>query len=729
MLRAYYMRVEGFTRMRRINAASSWVIATLCAAFACTLAAESPALTSQTSITASGLSASVTLAGTYQIVTYGQGWIFQGSVGPLQNVAVTEGTDSMGVWHQISFNHGVARTSSIRLYDSQPVVLFSTQYGQDSPNGNPFPSFGIYPQGLFTFNYSGQWTYRFGALNNRAPWLFFDGQADAFVFSPASNFMTAVGQYGSDGSLQMPIDSRIATLPAGFTHTALLAIGSGINSTLQSWGQALTSLAGKQRPANDANALLNQLSYWTDAGAAYYYHFSDASKYVPQLLQMPSLFAQDFLPIGSLELDSWYYPKGSPPSWTSNGSGMDTFVADTSIFPQGLANFDNSLGVPLITHARWIDASSPLRNQYQVSGNVAIDPNYWQDYAKYMAANGIGFFEQDWLAAQAQTDFNLTDPDAFLDNMAAALGAAGRSIIYCMPLSTDILQSSKYSNVVSVRVSNDAFRRARWDELLFDSSIPSALGLWPFADAFLSPNVMDVLLATLTAGPIASGDAVDAVNAANLSQAVRSDGVIVKPDVPIVPTDSTFVATAQSSVAPIVASTYTDHNGLRTAYVLAYERTSGAMGPISFLPASLGVTAPAYVYDYFLKAGTILQPGVPFTATVNYNGSYYVVAPIGPSGIAFLGDSNKFVSAGKKRIEQLSDDGAVHVVVRFAPGEKSIALHFYSPSEPVVQSAEGRSGRPVPEGTHRYAVQVVPGPSGTASLELRAGKNLPVRPR
>src|SRR5579863_2349125 len=287
------MRVEGFKRMRRVNAASSFAIATFCAVYACTLAADAQSLTSRTSITASGLSVSVTLAGTYQIVTDGQGWVFQGTVGPLQNVAVTQGTDSIGVWHQISFNHGTARTSSIRLYESQPVVLFSTLYGQDSPNADPFPSLSTYPQGLFTFNYSGQWTYRFGVLNNRAPWLFFDGQANSFIFSPASNFMTAVGQYGSAGSLQMPIDSRITTLPAGFTHSAILAIGSGINSTLQTWGHALTSLTGKQRPTNDANALLNQLSYWTDAGAAYYYHFSDASKYVPQLLQMPALFARD----------------------------------------------------------------------------------------------------------------------------------------------------------------------------------------------------------------------------------------------------------------------------------------------------------------------------------------------------------------------------------------------------------------------------------------------------
>ena len=702
-----------------------WAIQLLLPILAVHLWADTPSV----SIAGSGLSATVSAAdGAYQIVAAPQGWTFQGSAGPLQNVAISSGSDAVGAWNQISFSHGAARNSSIRLYGDRPIVLFSTQYTQDSPNSDPFPSLTGYPQGLFTFNYGGQWTYQFGWLNKRAPWLFFDAQANAFVLSPASNFMTAIGHYGSDGGLQMPIDPQIAALPAGFTESTLLVVGDGINSTLNLWGQTLTSLSGKHRPPNDATVLLNQLSYWTDAGSAYYYHPTTASQYAPQLLQMPLQFANASIPIASLELDSWYYPKGSPASWTSNSSGMDTFVADPTLFPQGLSSFQMTLGLSLITHARWIDSSSPLRAIYRISGGVAIDPKYWQDYASYMVTNNIGVLEQDWLSNNAVTDFNLTDPDTFLDNMAAALNAVGRTIVYCMPLSTDIMQSSKYDNVVAVRVSNDAFRRTKWDEALFDSVIPSALGLWPFADAFQSANAKDVLVATLTAGPVGSGDPSGSVNAAAISQAVRTDGVIVKPDSPLVPSDETFLAVAQSSVAPFLASTYTDHNGSRTAYVLAFERTSGALGQISFLPSSLGVTGPAYVFDYFGNTGTLLQPGAPFTDTVDYGGSYYLVAPIGPSGIAFLGDTNKFVSLGKKRIEQLSDDGVVHVVARFAPNEKSIVLHFYSPQEPAAQATQGRAGRPVLEGPNRYALAVFPGPDGTAALDLRMLNDRPSPP-
>ena len=89
--------------------------------------------------------------------------------------------------------------------------------------------------------------------------------------------MTAVSQVGSDGSIQAAIDSRITALPAGFTHRAVLTFAGGINAAFDLWGQTLTGLTGKNRPTNDSATLLNRLSYWTDAGSAYYYHPQDGS--------------------------------------------------------------------------------------------------------------------------------------------------------------------------------------------------------------------------------------------------------------------------------------------------------------------------------------------------------------------------------------------------------------------------------------------------------------------
>jgi len=687
-------------------------------------AAADDSVPAQQISSSSGLQVSVYGDGSYKIAASPYGWIFGGTVGrSLQSVNMSSGTDLAGAWQQIEFTYDTARTSSIRLYNLQSIVLFSTQYGGDSSNNDPFPRFTLFPQGLSTFSYSTLWSYNFGSLNTDSPWLFFDAQANAVLLSPAANFMTAVTQIASDGAIEAAIDGRIGALPAGFTHRAVLSLGQGVNAAFDQWGQMLTSLSGKSRPANDAIGMLNQLSYWTDASSAYYYSPSDPTQYTPTLLQVPADFNRASTPIGSVELDSWHYPKGMPASWKNNGAGMAVFEADPSIFPNGLGAFQQALGLPLATHARWIDANSPLRNQYQMSGNVSIDPQYWKDYASYLASSGVAVLEHDWLSGPAVTNFNLTDPDAFLDNMASAMHDAGLQIVYCMPLWAHIMQSSKYNNVVAARVSNDGFSRIRWDEMIFNSRIASAVGLWPFADVFASKNVRDILLATLTAGPIGSGDGLGATIGSNLSRAVRDDGVIVKPDIPIAPTDATFVALSASQVAPIVASTYTDHGGLRTAYVLAYSRVQGAESPVSFSPQSLGFTAPAYVYDYFNKTGVALNPGQSFTGSVDYNGSYFVVAPVGASGIALIGDTGKFVSCGKKRIEQVSDNGVLRVSVRFAPGEKHVTLLLFAPFRPIAASETGGMGPLMPYKADIYRVVVSPDATGLATVNFRIGPN------
>ena len=43
-----------------------------------------------------------------------------------------------------------------------------------------------------------------------------------------------------------------------------------------------------------------------------------------------------------------------------------------ALFPRGLRAFQRRLGLPLITHARWIDAHSPYRRRYAMSRNVSM---------------------------------------------------------------------------------------------------------------------------------------------------------------------------------------------------------------------------------------------------------------------------------------------------------------------------------------------------------------------
>jgi hypothetical protein len=208
------------------------------------------------------------------------------------------------------------------------------------------------------------------------------------------------------------------------------------------------------------------------------------------------------------------------------------------------------------------------------------------------------------------------------------------------------------------------------------------------------------------------------MNGANLLHAARRDGVIVKPDVPLTPIDSSYRSAAHGANDPQMAATYTDFGALRAYYVFAYGQGSNA--PASFSPSDFGLDKPAYLYDYFAGAGQVVNPSDALVAPLVNSSLYLIAAPIGPSGMAVLGDLQQFVPLGKKRVSSLVDDGVVHVTVVFANGEDSRLITGYSPYRPVARASRGAIG-PITydKARQQFQIPVKPGPDGTASIRIR----------
>jgi hypothetical protein len=529
--------------------------------------------------------------------------------------------------------------------------------------------------------------------------------------------MVATTSRQRDQSIVSGVSSEIQSLPAGFVHETVLVVDKGINRAFETWGRALTDLAGKTRPVNDADITLARLGYWTDNGATYYYGFEPQLGYEGTLLAIRGEFLTKGVPLGYLQLDSWFYPKGPMASWRSRYDGIYEYVAAPELFPDGLKAFQARLGIPLVTHARWIDPSSPYRFEYQMSKNVAIDPRYWDSIMSYLHDSGVATYEQDWLSAYAQSNYNLIDPAAFLDNMARAAVHKGLSLQYCMPTARHYLQSSKYSNLTTIRASQDRFGPNRWDRFLYGSRLAGALGLWPWCDVFMSSETGNLLLATLSAGPVGVGDRIGSVDPTNLLRAVRKDGVIVKPDSPLVPLDQTVIKDAQRLQAPMVAATYTDFGSLRVAYVLAYPRGSDVM--VSFQPGSLGLSGAVYVYNFLTNTGKLMDSTEEFSESITGAYSYYIATPVGGSGIGLLGDAGHFVSLGRQRIPQVTDDGVLELTIAFAPGEGTRIIHGYSPMPPAVTALRGDAEVPVYDpSTHLFSVNVSGDTGGSAVIQL-----------
>jgi len=369
------------------------------------------------------------------------------------------------------------------------------------------------------------------------------------------------------------------------------------------------------------------------------------------------------------------------------------------------------LPVPGILRDR-IDADSPYRRQYNVSGVAPIDIAYWNDRMRYLSQNGVKTYEQDWedeiYNNSPGLSHTLDQGAAFLDNMAHAAASNGVTIQYCMPLPQYYLQGAKYSNLTTVRVSNDRFERSKWDWALYGSMMTSALSEWPWTDVFMSTETDNLLLATLAAGGVGFGDAKGAENKSNLMLSVRADGRIVKPDQPIVPSDATFIADAKNSGAPLVSWTDTQH-GRRTAYVFCERRSHRV---VSLTPSSMGIPGDCYVYNHFTGTGQHVDAGATYVDSIPSSGfSYYEIAPVDDHGIAFLGDYAKFVGNGKARVSALSGltGNTLRATVLIAPADILVTLHGYSSAQPVVTSSNGHLG-PVhyEASTGRFAFEIQP---------------------
>ncbi len=680
---------------------------------------------------ATGVSVGLSAGGVYTIASTVPAWTFSGSVGQVpQNLISVNGTDAIGSYAELRFGYtaSAAHYASIRLYTNQPVVLFADTSLAASVNDLAFPRLTNYPAGLYHLGFNGEFAPpTFTTLVGDSPWLFFDTNFNTFVFSPATNFMVAGNVQNSDGSLAGGINSAITQLPAGFTHRTLLTIQPGINQAFTTWGNALTGLSGKVRPANDSAVELNKLGYWTDNGATYYYNYSASLGYAGTLLAVRDGFATNGLPLGYMQLDSWWYPKGVANTWqgdaTNNRGGVVQYIPDPTLFPNGLPAFRQQLGLPLFTHCRWIDGTSPYRSQYAMSQNVIVDYRYWTNLMASLKAAGVTTFEHDWLDVMALPVMNLNDPPAFMNEMAAAAAANGINLQYCMELPRHYLQSSLYTNLLTLRVSIDRFEISKWDNFLYCSRLANAVGAWPWTDVYPSSEARSVLLGTLSAGPVGVGDALGAINTNILSKAVRPDGVIVKPDVALAPTDQTCLNDAEALSQPMVASTYVDHDNLRALYVFAYARTAVNTNA-GFVHSQLGLSGSAYIFDRFNQTGTVVTNGGAFSFSTslggnNSGGSFFTIVPIGTSGIAFLGDTNKFVSLGKKRISVLTDTGIVKATVVFAANETNVTLWGYAPTAPYVWTLDGAvSASTYDPVKHIFSFRVAPGALASALLAV-----------
>ncbi len=649
--------------------------------------------------------------GEYSITSIPMNWKFAGSIGhELTNLKSVKGFDAIGNFSEIKFSWdaGNSYEGAIKWYSDKPVVMFLLTLLSDQTKPlDAFPSFTEFPADMnkFSFNNDNFAPPQFKLNETSTPWLFFDKNMNSFIISPASDFIVSKLTGDVDKKISSGLNDEIKNLHAKFTHETILVFANGISNAWDIWGKSLRALYKRKLPANDADPVLKYFGYWTDNGADYYYNYDTTLGYSQTLSALKKRYDEEGIPLGYMQLDSWWYEKsiydvnGKPDAdhknpnlpygnWNRYG-GMMSYSADPFLFPKGLAGFHKEAGLSLVTHNRWVDPKSPYHDKYKILGYAAVDQKYWDHIIGYLKKSGVVCYEQDWLnyiydkSPEMAEEINVGNE--FTNGMANACGRAGISMQYCMAMPRFFLQGLKYNNLTTIRTSGDRFRMNKWKHFIYTSQLAYECGIYPWCDVFKSKEKGNMILAVLSCGPVGTGDAIGKEDKSNIMMACRADGVLVKPDIPILPFDEDYINDAAGKNLPMLAYTYTKHGSITTEYVFVFTKDSSSSKEINFVPSKLGITGKSVVYDPLTKEVKLIENGEGFNSELrNKQYTYYIIAPLTTSGIAFLGDAGKIAATGKKRIGNISDKkGNLSLKVIFAKGENSVNLEGYS-IKPVV---------------------------------------------
>jgi hypothetical protein len=83
-----------------------------------------------------------------------------------------------------------------------------------------------------------------------------------------------------------------------------------------------------------------------------------------------------------------------------------------------------------------------------------------------------------------------------------------------------------------------------------------------------------------------------------------------------------------------------------------------------------------------------LQSSQTLTFTVPDDGAYWIIVPVGASGVGFLGEEGKLPN-GKQRVVSLRDSGTLTARIVFAQGEKRLLIGGFALARPQLQVRRG----------------------------------------
>ena len=482
-------------------------------------------------------------------------------------------------------------------------------------------------------------------------------------------------------------------IPAGYSSTLVVLSGDSPRALLERWADLVTV---PERHPVDHDALGRAVSYWTDNGAAYWYRTEPPRTVTETLRDAVASVGSTGVPIGSLQLDSWFYPHETTrpfdtEEWVVPPSGLLDWAPREDILPDGIGPVRDAVhGLPLITHCRHLSKRSPLVDRFDcwVDDEYAhpTGPDYYEEFLDRAASWGVQTFEHDWLVECFLGVRGLRAAPgrarAWQEGIDRAAADRSMTLQWCMATPADFFQTTTLGQVTSIRTSGDHGYLVGpgflWAWFCYTNALARVLGLAPFKDVFSSGGEhaeVEALLSALSTGPVGLGDAIGTTDATVVAATCRADGTIIRPDVPVAAVDACFREHAVARPVPLVAECHTDHAAGRWTQVFCantYRGEETVSGTID-----LGSAWPAgRVIALDLRTGESFAPASGWTATLDpAEWTHHLLAPV-LDDVAVFGDVGKHAPVGRARIASVeSDDG---LRIRIVGEGEQIAISGWS---------------------------------------------------
>ena len=361
-------------------------------------------------------------------------------------------------------------------------------------------------------------------------------------------------------------------------------------------------------------------------------------------------------------------------------------------------------GMPTVMHNRqWSTQSDYIHNLtfewYTSKYAIPKDPHaFFSWFFKQQEGWGLSMYEQDWMCTEYDgvdaLNTNISMGDLWLSGMAAGAAESGRSVQYCMPYPYDVLHASAEPAVTNARATGDYFHADNQWSVPNTAMFYWAIGVLPFKDGFYSSNnpqiggqtvgpetspdreiimvccylpvllsrvgadlrnsemtgmcsfcLLVLLQATLSCAMVGPMDGIHLLNKTRTMASCRGDGLVLKPDQPIMTSDVCF---KQRFTGCHVSHTFSNVAQLANPtvhYLFSSEETT-----ITDAHFGLDASSDKYaLYNFYTGKAALL--GASNVIDAGYEGHVYVIAAPVNGKLAFVGEPDKYTTASSKRFE------------------------------------------------------------------------------